>query len=362
MLFDDIKVYDIMRNMSVDEVVIHLDETTDSFRLLDTLSTIRLHSLELICSAITCATCCFIGLASLSESGASIAKSCPFLEVLHLRCTDSHRHKTAKVLWPCVQDILTLEEATVPSSVPNYMEQRVLELRAVEIRDVDGDLFRKTRLRDFSASRITAIRTDDCFDDSCTNVLSECAGVTRLEIRVKAGNERALGTALRSMQNLRELTLTWWREQRANYPVARDLDLFVGNLPLVSRLRLRNVCVTLFDIGSILRQVGSGLVEFEVELLRQKQVPMKQLAALLMLVRKYCPQLQRLTFGGSKLELMDNPRKFNIKGGWAEVIAQLNGVEQALRGLKFHVAMLDTKDVEDLVTTVKQKFVLLSSL
>lgn len=377
LLNDSALLLAVKNSASIREVEMHLRGTVGATQLLQTLRSLDLKSLVVVCDNGTSGKCAFKYFLKLRGSKNTIAACCPGLHALHLSCT---RHRTSHgkyiaddLLLRNLSGLRDLEAVILNGEPPDEMLPLLDGLRSVKLHDMRGKAYRSKLVRR-RAVRLTGIRTNDCFAVRYRSELAGCGGLEELSTKLQRGNEISLGKAMKGMVGLRRLTLQWepgadelWdgnvvgdgRESRLINRVEGKnvVPLIVDNAQRLEELRLRSVRLPVSDVVSILNSVGGQLRELELDadLVEKEQGPLEYLGILLEAVAIHCPGLRQLEVACDfSLLHMQLPRHSDGMA-WAQLDAQTRKIDAVLEVLRRRMPML-TSNVKALLFSVDVLF------
>lgn len=377
LLYPQTDVLDAIRNSPyVREVKAHVHDMVRVLPLVETLKTLNLESVEFVCCSLRITSrgasrgYCLRKVTSLFDKTGegSLAALFPNLRVFRMSCDRHLSQRTFAEEFDhfslnSLRSLPQMKSVTLHSMLSDDMLQLLDGIQEVRL-EVDGpEAVYRSKVPPGLVQRLTALSTDDCFSESHQGNLQECVGLVELDTGLESGSEIAFGQLLRRLDDLRKLTVRWSCEQQRDggmfsgrgirtdqfrYATGKDVAaLFLeGNVPRVEEIRLRQVRISKEDVASILRVVGAGLKELEVDLLYQNEAPLERVVILLELVMMQCPKLQRLKLAYIPGGLWWGQRYSTNNGSREEREMQRLDAERLVGLVKRHVPMLDVSDIE----------------
>lgn len=363
----DTQTLDAIRDSpSIREVKIRVDATTCLEQLWETLETLDLRVLELICSS-SGRDCRLMNIVMIWMNENRSTSSWPNLRGLHLFCEDHEALITTKTeLRDLLMGVLIprhkrLESVTLLQLPSDEALPLLNGMQQVCLREAcDSTYSPKFPMR--LPQCLTALHTNGIFTEVHRSNLAHCVRLKELVTSVCSGSEIALGQALSKLKELRDLTVRWTHPARPpGYSLARlraerlkfvqtpNLPaLIVGHVPRVEKLRLYFVRIPVEDLMSILTSIGAGLKELELPGIQQYGRPCDWFVRVIELVMRHCPSLEVLSFKPYlSVATTEEADKILAEGADAGLRKLLSYADLLVSTMHVRVPLLDLTEIED---------------
>lgn len=209
-LCDERDVLEAIKNSaSIQKVKVYVNGDVETDLLLETLRSLDLKALEVVCYRGSYNEALFKKLTKIGGAENTLSACWPGLRTWHLSCESyfyaDQSSLADTVLWDSLPDLRGLQEVTVHGEPPDEMLPLLDGLRSIRMHGHAA--FYGGKLVQGLASRLTKVKTGDCFVERYGGRLAGCVGLEELATEVQDGSEIALGKAIKGMERLRRLTL-----------------------------------------------------------------------------------------------------------------------------------------------------------
>lgn len=335
---------------SVRELTVLLVEQ-DHEPVLDALSKLRLERLNMCCFPYQYPEACVGGLFQ-SFGADALAKSCPALKKLDVRCYCRRSFPMVKVL----ESFSELKEVTLSTELS---DDALPVLRRLESVKLNGTVFDAATFATRIGTAVTHVEANDAHTLSNESVLQlkECYRIEYLGLKVSPETEQSVASLVASLPRLRAL---YMQRQLDDYRYRQVEEGFILDIvrsaPQLEELGVAAVKISLEELKNVLQHLGSRLRKLSISVSDQDEPAHARLVSLFQLIATYNRSVENLAV--DDILTMDSLRTVTPALAWVgldgrqEALAIKTQLYSAKKILLRHVPLLHEGDLDRFIRRV----------
>lgn len=352
----DAELCAIKNSPSINELLVRIRRKGSHTLLLESLKSLKLSKLELMCCVKEGQDCPYKKSERLNPTPGALATSCPNVTSLQVCCMDYDRCERTWddenfPFWQLLPTFPALCEVNVEREAPEAVIPTLRGLESVMIKYAPD----ATQVASELGKPVTMLKTTESLNASEIAQIAKCPRLRELAFYVDAGAEGPLIDVASSTPGLRSLSLEWStnsarRPRKHKWNVGSRCEVpsgmifrLVQALPELVALDLYCVRIDLSEVLLALRHMSTRLERFGTSLEDQDETPLDRLESIVMILISHNQSLQRFSFDAEQSLIHGEYHRYLLGPKAAEKQRQqVRRVRRLLRRLQVSAPMLDS--------------------